>query len=411
MIKQFQHHTLPFKEFIALMALMMSLVALSIDAVLPALDAIGQSMGVTNSNDNQFLIGILFVGMAFGQLLFGTLSDSVGRRLAMMIGYIVFFIGSLVTLAANDFDTLLMGRFLQGFGVAAPRVLTIAIVRDLYEGRSMARVMSFIMMIFIIVPMLAPIFGQFILTIANWKAIFAVIALIGMISLAWYQLRQGETLAVKDRVDFNINKMIFALKIILTNRSAFGFTIAAGIISGPFIFYLSSAQQLFQKTYELGASFPLYFAGLALAFGLSSFFNGKYVMEYGMHRIVKFSLSLMTVTSLVFIFIVWIFNGLPILWITTSYMVLTFFCIGLLFGNLNALAMEPLGHIAGIGAAVVGFVSTLMAAILAVFIGLQFNETVYPLVISFFVAGLTTLVLLQWIECGECGSNLKISDD
>lgn len=385
-----------------MMALMMSIVALSIDALLPALESIGDSMGVTNANDNQHLIGSLFIGMAVGQLLFGPLSDSVGRRLSMMMGYSVFLTGSLLALIANDFDTLLIGRFLQGFGVAAPRVLSTAIVRDLYEGRAMARVMSFIMMIFILVPMLAPIFGQVILTLANWQAIFVAIALIGLISLGWYLLRQSETLAAEDRADFTVARTTHALKVIFTNRTAFGFTIAAGIISGPFIFYLSSAQQLFQNTYELGHWFPLYFAGLALAIGLSSFVNGKQVMKFGMHRMVTFSLILMATTSLMFIFISWWLNGLPTLWITTVYMLLTFFCIGLLFGNLNALAMEPLGHIAGIGAAVVGSLSTLISATLAIIIGQQFNGTVYPLVISFFIAGMVTLALMRWIGDEKC---------
>lgn len=409
LINRYQQHALPFKEFIALMALMMSIVALSIDALLPALEYIGDSMGVTHANDNQFLIGSLFIGMAFGQLLFGPLSDSVGRRRSMMLGYSVFFIGSLLALVANDFDTMVMGRFLQGFGVAAPRVLSTAIVRDLYEGRAMARVMSFVMMIFIIVPMLAPMFGQLILTMANLQAIFVAIALIGLISLGWYLLRQGETLAAEDRADFTVTRTMHALKVIFTNRSAFGYTIAAGIITGPFIFYRSSAQQLFQKTYQLGQWFPLYFAGLAFAFGLSSFINGKQVMKFGMHRIVRFALTVMTTTLSLFIIIAWWFNGMPALWITTSFMLLTFFCIGLLFGNLNALAMEPLGQIAGIGAAVVGSLSTFISATLAVIIGQYFNGTVYPLVVSFSIAGVTTLALMRWIENGyEVGFRNRI---
>ena len=320
MINRYPQHTLPFKEFIALMALMMSIVALSIDAVLPALESIGDSLGVTNGNDNQLLIGSLFIGMAFGQLLFGPLSDSVGRRRSMIMGYLVFFAGSLIALIANDYDTMLFSRFLQGFGIAAPKVLSTAIVRDLYEGRAMARVMSFVMMIFILVPMLAPIFGQLILTMANWRSIFVAIALIGLISLVWYLLRQGETLAPEDQADFTVSRTMDALKFILSNRPSFGYTIASGIISGPFIFYLSSSQQLFQKTYELGQWFPLYFAGLALSIGLSSFINGNQVMKFGMHRIVRFALILMSISSLLFIFIAWGFNGLPALWITTIYL-------------------------------------------------------------------------------------------
>lgn len=397
MISRYQQRVLPFSEFITLMALMMSLVALSIDAVLPALESIGTSFGVTNANDNQLLIGSLFIGMAFGQLFFGPLSDSIGRRCSMTIGFSVFFIGSVMALLADTFEAMLISRFLQGLGVAAPRAVSTAIVRDLYEGRAMARVMSFIMMIFILVPMLAPAFGQIILTMANWQAIFVVIALIGLISLAWYLLRQGETLAEEDQADFTVSRTLGALGAIFSNRVALGYTIAAGIISGPFIFYLSSAQQLFQHAYELGEWFPAYFAGLALAFGMSSYINGKQVMHFGMHRIVRFALNLMTVSSFLFIFVTWWFSGLPALWITTIYMLLTFFCIGLIFGNLNALAMQPLGHIAGIGAAVVGSLSTFIAVTMAVIIGRYFDGTVHPQVIGFFVSGLATLALMSWI--------------
>lgn len=398
MIRRYQQQVLPYREFVALIALMISLVALSIDAVLPALESIGDSLGVTNSNDNQLVIGALFIGMACGQLLFGPLSDSIGRRRSMMMGYCVFFLGSLLALIANDLTTMLISRFLQGFGVSAPRVLSIAIVRDLYAGRSMAKVMSFVMMVFILVPMLAPLFGQLILTLANWRVIFVAIALVGLVSLGWYLLRQGETLAANDQADFTVTRTTSALQFIFTHRVALGYTIASGIMFGPFVFYLSSAQQLFQNIYGLEQWFPLYFAGLSCAFGVSSFTNGKQVMRFGMQVIIRFALKLTTAISLLFVIVAWWFNGLPALWIMTMYMLLTFFCIGLLFGNFNALAMEPLGHIAGMGAAIIGSLSTFISAILAVIIGQQFSETVYPLMISFLLASSVTFLLIQWIE-------------
>ena len=397
LFNRYQRKTLPFKEFIALMALMMSLVALSIDAILPALTTIGQAMNITHANEQQLIISYLFIGMALGQLLFGPLSDSIGRRKSLILGFTVFFIGSAMTLFATNFNDVLVSRFLQGIGVAAPRVLAMAIIRDQYAGRAMSRVMSFVMMIFILVPMLAPIFGQFILLLIDWQAIFKAVALIGIVTLVWFLCRQSETLNPDDRADFNITHIQQALKTIFTHHAAIGYTIAAGLMSGPFIFYLSSAQQLFQQQYNLGENFPLYFAGLSLAFGLASFVNSKYVMRLGMHKMIKISLSIMTATSLLAIIVVYFFNGLPPLWVTTIYMLASFFSLGLLFGNLNALAMEPLGHIAGIGAAIVGALSTLIAALLAILIGMQFNETLYPLVISFLSASIITLILNRWV--------------
>lgn len=398
MLNRYQQYNLPFPEFITLMALLMSIVALSIDAVLPALSNIGESLGVQDPNDNQLMIGLLFLGMAFGQLLFGPLSDSIGRRRSMTLGFVVFLVGSISSLLATDFDTLLAGRFLQGFGVAAPRVLTTAIVRDLYAGRAMARVMSFVMMIFILVPMLAPIIGQGILLVSNWQGIFVAILLIGLVSLLWFLFRQSETLAPEDQADFTVARTTQALKLILANRIAVGYTLAAGLVSGPFVFYLSSAQQLFQHTYSLDGWFPLYFAALAFAFGFSSFVNSKAVMKFGMRRMVRIALLIMSITSSLFLLIAWAHDGLPPLSLMTVYMLMTFFCIGLLFGNLNALAMEPLGHIAGIGAAVVGSVSTFVSATIAVVIGQQFDETVLPLVLAFSISAIVTLLLMRWIE-------------
>lgn len=380
------------------MALMMSIVALSIDAVLPALAQIGFELGVMDENDNQLVVGALFLGMGFGQLLFGPMSDSTGRRKAMMLGYSVFVFASLLAVVANDFETLLFSRFLQGFGAAAPRVLTTAIVRDLYAGRAMARVMSFVMMIFILVPMLAPAFGQAILLFTGWRGIFIAILAIALISVVWYATRQAETLKPHDRRDFTVAQTRTALKDIFGNRTVMGYTLAAGIVSGPFVFYLSSSQQLFQQTYELGKWFPAYFATLAFAFGLASLTNGKYVMKHGMRKIVRFALLTMALSSIPFLGIAGMQQGLPPLWVVTVYLLISFFSVGLLFGNLTALAMEPLGHMAGIGSAVVGSMATFLSALLAILIGQQFDHTVIPLTLGFAAASLLTLALMGWIE-------------
>lgn len=398
MLKHYQKHTLPFKEFISMMALMMSLVALSIDSILPALDSIGESMGNKNTNDNQLMIAFLFIGLGIGQLLFGPLSDSIGRRKAILIGYVLFFSGSVLTITATDYNTMLVSRFIQGFGVAAPRVLSTAIIRDLYQGRAMAKVMSFAMVIFILVPMLAPIIGQAILTVFNWRGIFIFTALVGVTSLCWYLLRQGETLAIENRTRFTWLRLKHSFNLIFCDRKVIGYIIASGIISGPFVFFLSSSQQLLQYTYQLDDYFPLYFAGIAFVLGIASFVNGKQVVRHGMLKIATLSLSLLLVTSFLFLLISLYFNGLPPLWVTTIYLLFLFFCLGLIFGNLTALSMEHLGSIAGIGAAVVGSTSTLMSVGIAVVIGQQFDGTVYPLVISFFTATVLILGLFKWIN-------------
>ncbi|UGA57325.1 multidrug effflux MFS transporter [Vibrio sp. VB16] len=397
-MKQYQRKELPFNEFIIMMALMMSIVALSIDAILPALQVMAIELHSPSPKDAQHFIVAVFVGLALGQLLFGPLSDSIGRRLSIVAGYSVFIVGSIMAMTATDHDMMVFSRFLQGFGIAAPRVISVAIIRDLYQGRAMARVMSFIMMIFVLVPMLAPLFGQLILTLVNWQSIFFAILVVGLISLSWYLIRQEETLKAENRAKFSASAMLAAIGSILKNRRSIGYTISAGIISGPFVFYLSSASQLFTETYQLGQWFPLYFAGLTLAFGVSSYINGKNVMKYGMRYIVRIALIAISMIAALFVVVTINFGGYPPLALTTLYMLATFFSLAMIFGNINALAMEPLGESAGLGSAIVGSVSTIISALLAFAIGAFFDGSVFPLVISFGLAGLSTLILTWWID-------------
>lgn len=397
-MKRYQKRELPFNEFIFMMALMMSIVALSIDAILPALQAIAVDVNTPEPRDAQHFIVAIFIGLALGQLLFGPLSDTIGRRLAIVGGYGVFIIGSLMAITAIDHDTMLLSRFLQGFGLAAPRVISVAIVRDLYKGRAMARVMSFIMMIFILVPMVAPLLGQLILRLANWQTIFLATLVVSLTSLSWYLLRQEETLDKENRTKLSPSSMFGALSFIFKNRQSIGYTVSAGIMSGPFVFYLSSASQLFADSYGLGEWFPLYFASLTIAFGISSYINGKQVMRLGMRYIARIALISISLSAALFVMVSVNYNGHPPLTMTTIYLLVTFFGLALIFGNLNALAMEPLGKSAGLGSAIVGSLSTIISALLAFFISSFFDGSVFPLVIGFGLAGVSALALTWWVD-------------
>ena len=389
---------LPFPEFVALTASMISLVALSIDAMLPALSSIGESLGVLHENDSQLIIATVFLGMAFGQLLYGPMSDATGRKPAIYIGYGFFAAGSLLCLFATDFNAMIAGRLLQGFGLAAPRIVTIAMVRDQYEGAAMARVMSFIMMVFILVPMVAPAIGQVILMLFNWRAIFAFILLAGLITALWFMFRQPESLPEQQRVPFRLARLGSASVEVCTNPVAIGYTLITGIIFSAFLGYLSSSQQLFQQQYGLGNQFPLYFALLASAIGLSSFINGRIVMRTGMHKPTLIALIALTLLSILFYCVSVASHGHPPLWLLTAYFIAAFACVGILFGNLNALAMQPLGHIAGIGASVIGSLSTLISVPCGIFIARSYNGTVLPLVGGFAVCAGLALMLMLSIE-------------
>lgn len=393
-----QKPALPLGEFVTLMALMMALVALAIDAMLPALPIIGEELGATHENDSQLIVSLLFLGMALGQLFFGPLSDSIGRKTALCAGLGLFVVGAMVSLVAESFTRVLVGRFVQGLGVAGPRSVSLALIRDQYEGRAMARVMSFVMTIFILVPVIAPTLGQAILLVANWRAIFAVLAVFALMLFGWFAWRQPETLLTSHRMPFSLQRILHVSREVCTNRIAFGYTMVAGLVSGAFLGFLSSAAQIFQQQYGLGSLFPIYFAVLASAAGVASLMNANLVMRFGMRALISHAMLSLAVTSAAFFGFAFLHAGSPPLWCTMAYLLATFFAIGILFGNLNSLAMEPLGHVAGIGSALVGSISTLISVPLGILIGHSYNGTILPLVGGFAVLGALSLLVMRWIE-------------
>jgi DHA1 family bicyclomycin/chloramphenicol resistance-like MFS transporter len=385
-------------EFVVIISLMMSLTALSIDAMLPALPEIGADLQVQDANDRQLVVSAIFLGLAAGQLFFGPLSDRTGRKPAIYAGLLVYVAGSLVSIFAASFPILLVGRLLQGVGVSAPRAVGLALVRDRYEGRAMARIMSFVMTVFILVPMIAPTLGQAILLVSGWRSIFASFVLLAIIILIWFSLRMPETLARADRAPFSLRRIAAAMREIVSIRPALGFTIVAGLVSGAHLGYLNSAQQIFQEQYGLGRRFPLYFAAIALAIGLASLVNARLVLRLGMRALVRLALLAILALSAVAFGLTLMTAGQPPLLLFMGYLMLVFFCVGVLFGNLNALAMQPLGHVAGIGAAVVGSLSRFTSVPLGTFIGQRYDGTVLPLIIGLVILSALSLVIVRWVE-------------
>ena len=380
-------------EFVALMAFAMSLVALSIDAMLPAFPDMAQDLQVTAANDIQLVVSLLFIGLAIGQLFYGPLSDSIGRKPAIYIGFVLFILGSLLSMAASDFSTMLAGRMLQGIGAAGPRTVAVALIRDRFHGSEMARVMSFIMTVFILVPIFAPALGQAILLLAGWRAIFGVFIVLALATLVWLSLRQPETLPKDQRRHFTLKNITAAFHEVLMSRLAMVYTLVAGCVSGAFLSYLNTSQQIFQVQYDQGKLFPLYFGILAFSVGFAALLNSALVMRYGMHALVHRALLLMMAFSWLFLAIVWACAGHPPLWLFMAICLALFFCIGILFGNLNSIAMEPLGHVAGTAAAVIGSITTLLAVVLSYLVGQAYNGTLFPLALAF-VSLITVSVLL-----------------
>lgn len=382
-------------EFVALMASLMSMVALSIDALLPALPQIGDYLGVTNTNDNQLLVTMIFLGLGVGQLFFGPLSDSFGRKPIVYTGFIVFVIASYICVTTQSFELMVVGRVLQGIGLASPRTISISMIRDTYSGNYMAKILSIVVMVFILVPVIAPTLGQFLLKFYDWKSIFYVNLGFGVLVMLWFYKRQKETLAPENKIRFSPSIYISGTKEFLKHKSAIAFTMVSGFITGSFMVYLSTAQQIFEQQYQLADKFPLIFASLAISVGLATFLNSQMVVKYGMWRIAYTASIAFTLISLLYIALYWSGQN-PSIEILIGFFAIQFFAIGFLFGNLRSLAMQPLGHIAGIGAAINGFVSTIMAVPIANYIGNFVDTSVLPLFIGFSIFGLLSyLVFLR----------------
>jgi DHA1 family bicyclomycin/chloramphenicol resistance-like MFS transporter len=373
--------------------------------MLPALPQIGSDLSVQNANERQLVVSTIFIGVAVGQFFFGPLSDKTGRKPAIYMGYSLYICGSLLSAFANTFPMMLFGRMLQGIGISAPRAVLLALVRDLYKGRLMARVMSFVSTVLLLIPMVAPTLGQTILIHAGWRSIFFSFILMALITLIWFALRMPETLAPEKRKQFSLKHIITTTFDIIRIRPALGYTVSIGLISGAFLGYLNSAQQIFQEHYALGERFPLYFAVIALSIGIASFSNAQLVVRFGMRFLVQWSLTIIVGLSTITLGITIITSGQLPLWFLMTYLMSTFFCVGILFGNQNALAMEPLGHLAGIGAAVVGSLSTLISIPLGTLIGQSYNGTVVPLIIGIAVLSGLSIGVVRWTGTNSTADN------
>jgi len=393
-------------EFIALMASLMSIVALSIDALLPALPNIASDLGVTNFQDTQLLITMIFLGLGFGQLIFGPLSDSFGRKPIVFIGFALFIIATIICVTTKDFNMMIFGRILQGIGLASPRTLSIAMVRDCYSGNYMAKILSIVVMVFILVPVIAPSMGQFLITYYNWESIFYVNLLFGILVMLWFWKRQPETLEKNRRIRFTGNIFINGTKEFFRHKDAVAFTFVSGFITGSFMVYLSTSQQIFQEQYNLADMFPYIFASLAISVGFATYLNSRFVVKYGMWRIAFMATIAYVLISVLYVIIFW--SGInPSITVLLGFFALQFFAIGFLFGNLRSLAMQPLGHIAGIGAAINGFISTVMAVPIANYIGTFVIDSVLPLFIGFTIFGFLSLLIFIRLKTSKLHTQIS----
>ncbi|MCC8933545.1 multidrug effflux MFS transporter [Rhizobium sp. 'Codium 1'] len=388
-------------EFIALMAFLMALNALAIDIMLPGLQEIGAALNVENENHRQYVVSAYLLGFGIAQLFYGPIADRFGRRMPMIIGLAIYVVSSLAVVMVPSFESLLVLRFIQGIGSAATRVITVSIVRDVFGGRQMAEVMSLIMMVFMVIPVVAPGTGQVIMLFGDWHWIFVFMALIAVMVGVWMYVRLPETLAPEDVRPFTVKVIFDGFRIVLTNRVALCYTIASTFIFGALFGFINSAQQIYVGIYGLGVWFPVAFAGVALFMALASFVNAKLVGRFGMRKLSHG--SLIGFITINFIWLVVQLVGpapMPFALFITLF-ALAMFQFGWIGSNFNSLAMEPLGHVAGTASAVLGFMGTIGGSIIGATIGQAFDGTALPMVAGFFMVSVVGLVFVLIGEKGR----------
>jgi DHA1 family bicyclomycin/chloramphenicol resistance-like MFS transporter len=380
------------KEFTLLIALLISIVSISIDALLPALGRIGADLGVADVNRTQLVIVAVFGGMALGELVAGPLSDAMGRKPVLFAGLMLYLAGSLACFFARDFPLLLAGRLVQGLGGAAPYVTAVSVVRDRFSGRAMARTMSLVMTIFILAPAIAPGLGQAVMQLAGWRAIFLFYIVYSVVIGGWIALRLDETLPPSHRAPFTAKSLLHGFGIVVKNRTTMTYTVAMGLIFGSLISYVSASRQIFQDHFGVGDSFALYFGGLALLLGVASLLNARIVARVGMRAICSHSALVIAGASVLFLLLHLL--GPVTLPMFVAFAGTLFFAFGLTFGNLNAIAMEPMGEVAGIASAVISALSSIISMLLGAAIGQLYDGTLVPLSLSFLLLGALSWLLI-----------------
>ncbi|GGD07065.1 multidrug effflux MFS transporter [Pyruvatibacter mobilis] len=393
--------SMPRWELVGMVAALMALNALAIDVFIPALTEIGEALAVEEANRRQFVISAYVMGFGAAQLFYGTISDRFGRRPVLMFGLAVYVAASALAAYAPNFESLLAIRFIQGVGTAATRVIAVSVVRDTFGGARMASVMSLVMMVFMAVPLIAPNVGQVIILFGNWQSVFWVTGILGAVMAVWSYLRLPETLHPEYRLPLTFSRVSAAFRVVVTTRASFGYSLATALTFAVLFAFINQAEQLFTQTFGMGEMFTLAFSAIALFMALSSFMNSRLVERLGMRRLSHLALSLflaLIMTGLVLAFTLG--DSFPV-WLFGILMAMLFACFGFTGTNFNALAMDPLGHVAGTASSVLGFMQTFVGGVLGALIGYLYDGTVVPLFIGYLLLALGAVACVAVAEGGR----------
>ncbi|MEA1832389.1 multidrug effflux MFS transporter [Methylobacterium durans] len=391
-----------FAEFVAIVALMMAVTAISIDNLLPAFPVIQARFGITDPNSLQLLVYVYMIGFGLAQIVYGPLSDALGRRPVLLVSLAIYVAGCFLAMLAPSFGWLLAARVIQGLGAAGGRVLSTAIVRDRFAGREMASVMSLIMMVFLIVPMIAPAIGGMMLSLGSWHYVFVSMLVLAAILVVWFTARMPETLHPEHRRPLSLRATGDALATTLRNRTAIGYATALGLLTGCIMGYVGSAQQVFDTgLYHLGNLFPLAFGAVAGAMGAATLVNARAVRRLGMRPLSHAGLIAFVTVGLAQVVIGLAYHGHPPLALFLGVLALNQFLISFAMPNFNAMALQPLGAIAGTASSMLGFYTTILGAFCGFLIGQSFDGTTLPVGVGYAGLGALALVVVAWTEHGR----------
>lgn len=387
------------REFVILMAALMAVNALGVDTMLPGLPAIAKTLGITTANQQQWIITAYMLGFGAMQIVYGPLADRFGRRPVMLVGLLLYVATSLIASFANTFTTMIIARTLQGMAAASTRVLTVSMIRDCYSGRHMARIMSLTLLVFLAAPIFAPSIGKLILLVAPWPVVFHALAAFAAGLAIWLSIRLGETLHPEYRRSINPRAILSAAKIVVTNRLSVGYAIGHTMTFGAMLGFVTSSQQLFTDVFHAPDSFPLLFAFVALSMVFAAFVNSRIVLRFGSRRVSHSALIGYLLIGGIHLISGGIFGDSLVSFLLFQFAIM--FCSGLIGPNFSAMAMEPMGAIAGTASSVQGTLSTLGATVIGITIGQSFNGSAVPIVAGFFLCGVGALAGALFAERGK----------
>lgn len=395
-----------FIEFVTILAALMALNALSIDPMLPALPAIGEDLGIADENSRQWIVSAYFLGVGIGALFYGSLSDRFGRKPVLVVALFLFLGAGLFCALSESFALLIVGRFAAGLFAASTRVIAITMVRDRFVGDRMASIMSTIFIVFMIVPVLAPAFGQAILYFANWRWIFGALLLIGSALTLWVIFRLPETLDPENRTGIRLSDIAAAFGQILTHRSSLGYMLATGVILGALVGFITSIQQIFFDVFREPAIFSLAFAAISGAMAVGSFGNSRLVERFGARRMSQGMLIMFILLSSLHAVIV--LAGWETVWSFCFLQAATMLCFPFVGSNFGSISMEPFARGAGAASSFQACLTTILSALIGAYIGSRFDGTTLPMVAGFIGCGVGALVLVLWAEQGRLFTRPKL---